>query len=766
MMMQAAVLPVRAADSEARYAYDDMAGSATARQLEMAMQQTGESSSGDASQDENILISFSPAQWARMKDIRTHVWVQYGEAWLDMGESAQYSVDEEGRLISDYDGTWLMIEGRPAAYTLTRQEYDTAGSYTLTGEVPCVVNGRKAALVVVHSDEHPAGEVRGYYYAESDGALQTPAPGDVIQLICRVIEPDGTQHTAALGEPISLEGTLQTGVVHLLTMQKAADTSRFHRLFGSCPSVPLFMEMTAAEETKEADAGSDEAMTVDPEAEGAAETSADETTDAEDESITAIALDALARAEEQIEKTLAEEQQLETSQEPALETVSTGILYQYLLRELNGTTIQSPVRSLRSSTELADAARIIRNTSEQIHGSLLREIAEPENPKEQDANTESSDAAPDAEDTHQSQSVYIDHGTLITPFYTMQIPEEWEGRFGAQAYSLNQSKDEPADQADTGILPGESESMSSYGITFYDRQTYAETGGSSGVLFTLALTDARLARYDTAPSAYLGMIVDQHLREIHYLSAWYPADGGAGTEQYDSMALQIDTALKSIQGFTGDADAEQAKHEGYVFYPNPLESPDYRDGEYHIQVISGDGELYGLLSCYAELSEGDVVALNRGAGIVSEAGMIYKPVPVERSARYLGEDMSGLLADSDVPGYFLMQRRTTSGEEGYTFGYVKRIDGIPYVCSFEDGLPLNDYLACASYSADSETKILVCSQEELAVPGTSGSTGVSPEIFLGEGQDGVQAPGQAQMGMFGEVVVKDGRLESFCQIAR
>ena len=765
VIAQGAPLPVRAAGEAAGNAYDDMSDQVTARNLENAMESTDSGASGE---DPEVLISFSPAQWARMADIRTHVWVQYEDVWLDMGESAQYTINEDGQLISDYDGTWIMIEDQPAAYTLTRQEYDTAGSYRLTGQVPCEINGRKAALMVEHSDEHPQGVVLGCLYADdADGVLAQPVDGDIIQLTCRVIRPDMTTYHAALGEPIRYSGQLRTACLHLLTMQKVADTERFLHLFGSSPDVPLFMEMTAD--------GADD-IPYEPAEMTSAESEDQKTSDLEDEekeSVIAIALDALERAQDQIEKTLAAEKQLENEENGSIELVSTGILYQYMLREINGTTVFSPICSMKTSQELSDASRIIRYTWEQVRGTLLKEEPE-DNPEEEPATQAPGEAPQDetaaADDAEAGNpSIYIENGVLVTPYYTMEIPAEWEGLYAAQAYSLNDSQDESSGQEDSREEQAQ-DPFSSYGISFYDRQMYTGSQGSSGLLFTLALTDGKLARYDTMPSAYLGMIVDLHLREIHYLSVWYPqtneADGSQdGQDQYAAMMSQTEAALASIRGYAVDSDSGDTDA-GYTFYPNPLESGDYRDGTYHIQVISGEGELYGLLSRDAELSEGDVIALNRGAGIVSEAGMIYKPVPAQRSAQYFGEDMSDFLAGSPVPDYFLVQRRTTSGEEGYTFGYVKMIDDVPYVCSFEDGLPLSDYLACASFYADADTQILLCSQEELEIPGTPGTAQTAPEVFLGEGQSDAQAPGHAQMGMFGEVVVNDGRLESFRQIAR
>ena len=97
VIAQGAPLPVRAAGEAAGNAYDDMSDQVTARNLENAMESTDSGASGE---DPEVLISFSPAQWARMADIRTHVWVQYEDVWLDMGESAQYTINEDGQLIS------------------------------------------------------------------------------------------------------------------------------------------------------------------------------------------------------------------------------------------------------------------------------------------------------------------------------------------------------------------------------------------------------------------------------------------------------------------------------------------------------------------------------------------------------------------------------------------------------------------------------------------------------------------------------------------
>ena len=146
--------------------------------------------------------------WEQITDVELNVFVDDGGGFLDLGLDNVAEYNEDGDLIDDWDGTWLTIQGQPAAvYPISDEDDDEDGLYITRKFIPALLNGERVNLIVEFNEETgedlvlgaqsvtPTGVV-GKGYTEMNG-------GDVITLVCDYYTYDGVfsaQYT--LGSPV------------------------------------------------------------------------------------------------------------------------------------------------------------------------------------------------------------------------------------------------------------------------------------------------------------------------------------------------------------------------------------------------------------------------------------------------------------------------------------------------------------------------------------------------------------------------------------
>ena len=157
-------------------------------------------------------IKLSEEQWSMVTDLELNTFYDTGKGYVDMGLDTVYEFDEQGNLIADDGKYWVSINGQPVAY-YHMDTLDDGTRYTITGRVPCMLNGQRTNLILVFDSEHENGYVSGALsdYDKDDeidvvGKEVTElAAGDVIEPICDLYSYDGTyEDTYYLGNPLEI----------------------------------------------------------------------------------------------------------------------------------------------------------------------------------------------------------------------------------------------------------------------------------------------------------------------------------------------------------------------------------------------------------------------------------------------------------------------------------------------------------------------------------------------------------------------------------
>ncbi|MBR6425822.1 MAG: peptidase C11 [Oscillospiraceae bacterium] len=139
-------------------------------------------------------------QWKLIQELELNVFVDDGTGYIDLGLDNAYRFASDGNLVGEYDGTWLAIDEQPVAYYHTASSYDaSAGTYTITGRVPVLLNGERAELILVFDSENPNGYIAGasmvYDPEETETvpkALTELQEGDTIDFLCDYYGYDGS----------------------------------------------------------------------------------------------------------------------------------------------------------------------------------------------------------------------------------------------------------------------------------------------------------------------------------------------------------------------------------------------------------------------------------------------------------------------------------------------------------------------------------------------------------------------------------------------
>lgn len=162
------------------------------------------------SEGRNVL-GLSEAQWSLVHALELNMFYDDGEGYIDLGLDNVFEFDENGRLIGDTDRTWLAINGQPVAYYYS-DTVDDGTNYTITGEVPTLLNGERVNLILVFDNEHPYGYIAGARADYVEGETDTVAKGmselqvgDTLDFICDYYSYDGEyQDSYFLGEQMTV----------------------------------------------------------------------------------------------------------------------------------------------------------------------------------------------------------------------------------------------------------------------------------------------------------------------------------------------------------------------------------------------------------------------------------------------------------------------------------------------------------------------------------------------------------------------------------
>ncbi len=187
---------------------------------------------------EQPTISLSEEQWGLVNDLALSVYYDDGAGYIDLGLDNQFSFTEDGALVGDYAGTWLSIDGQviPYYYIGTVEDGD---DYTITGYVPCLVNGERSELLLVFDTENPYGYIAGARSVYTGGETETVAKsvselteGDEIDFVCDYYTYAGKYENSYLfGEPWTYHADAEIGDAYLHADRVSA-MYRFTDLYG------------------------------------------------------------------------------------------------------------------------------------------------------------------------------------------------------------------------------------------------------------------------------------------------------------------------------------------------------------------------------------------------------------------------------------------------------------------------------------------------------------------------------------------------------
>ena len=155
-------------------------------------------------------IKLDQKQWDLVADLELNTFADTGNGYANLGRDTIYEFDDEGGLIADAGKYWISINNQPVAY-FHMDTMDDGTDYSVTGRVPCLLNGELTNLLIVADNENPSGYVAGVMadYSQSEDVNVSAKTaidlqkGDKIEFVCDLYTYDGTyQETYLMGTPI------------------------------------------------------------------------------------------------------------------------------------------------------------------------------------------------------------------------------------------------------------------------------------------------------------------------------------------------------------------------------------------------------------------------------------------------------------------------------------------------------------------------------------------------------------------------------------
>lgn len=180
------------------------------------------------------VMSLTEDQWKLVSDLELNVFIDDGQGFIDLGMDPVFEFDDKCRLIGEYEGTWLAINGQIVAAYHTDTTYISKNNYCFNYRVPVLLNGDRAELILVFDNENPDGYVAGARFVYKNGETDTAAKdltylqdGDKIDFLCDYYAYDGTySDTYMFGEQYVVNGTPRVSDV---TIPSNIDTSAVYR---------------------------------------------------------------------------------------------------------------------------------------------------------------------------------------------------------------------------------------------------------------------------------------------------------------------------------------------------------------------------------------------------------------------------------------------------------------------------------------------------------------------------------------------------------
>ena len=133
-------------------------------------------------------LVLTDAEWALIETAAVNVFVDDGKGFIDLGYDNYLEYDQDNDLILGFDGSWLCVDGHPAAFYMTEAGED--GTY---GRIPAKItrNGEEMLMnIMVFIDQDGDAVVLGadpLYAGETETLGKGSIPlekGDKIQLLC------------------------------------------------------------------------------------------------------------------------------------------------------------------------------------------------------------------------------------------------------------------------------------------------------------------------------------------------------------------------------------------------------------------------------------------------------------------------------------------------------------------------------------------------------------------------------------------------------
>lgn len=188
-------------------------------------------------------IKLSEEQWSMVADLELNTFYDTGKGYADMGFDNVYDFDEAGNLIADEGKYWISINKQPVAY-YHMDTLDDGTNYTITGRVPCMLNGQRSNLMLVFDNEHENGYVAGAFsdYSKDDEIdvvgkeITELVAGDVIEPLCDLYDYDGNYNdTYYLGNPLEIVSSAEDLTISDTALGEGTSlvTYRFTDMYGA-----------------------------------------------------------------------------------------------------------------------------------------------------------------------------------------------------------------------------------------------------------------------------------------------------------------------------------------------------------------------------------------------------------------------------------------------------------------------------------------------------------------------------------------------------
>ena len=142
------------------------------------------------------VLALNDEDWDLVQDAVLSVLYDDGEGFIDLGTDNIVDYDSNGRLIGEYDQTWLALNDHIVAYYYL-DTTDNGEEYEIHGYVPALVNGELSDILLTFSSDVPGGYVSGYRPHYDAGTTEAVAKnallqdGDEIVFICDYYSYEG-----------------------------------------------------------------------------------------------------------------------------------------------------------------------------------------------------------------------------------------------------------------------------------------------------------------------------------------------------------------------------------------------------------------------------------------------------------------------------------------------------------------------------------------------------------------------------------------------